>query len=594
MRLPPFLAVRDSASAPDGAPHQGRRSFLRQLGGSAALAAGALGATGCRSTDAQRGALAQASFLHGVASGDPLTDRIILWTRVTPFDARDERPIAVHWQLASDRAMLRVLASGELETGPERDYTVKVDALGLQPGHTYFYRFSAGALHSPVGRTKTLPAPDVAEVKLAVFSCANYPAGYFNVYAAAAEHSDVDAALHIGDYIYEYDSTGYACGKAKELGRVSQPANLLLVLDDYRRRYAQYRSDPDLQAIHALLPFIVVWDDHEFADDAWRDGAAEHRPAREGPFALRRAAAMRAYHEWMPLRAPDPSNQALIYRSFDFGKVLSLHMLDTRIIGRDQQLDMDSYYDAEQCFDAAKYRADVASPRRQMMGAQQLEWLENSVASSPAKWQVLGQQVLMARMEYPLPVAMGELSCAAYCALQTQAASDPDALSADQHAQLGAPRLPCYLDSWDGYQGERARVFALMRRHAKDLVVLAGDTHNAWASDLYDDAGHPVGVEFAGPSVSSPGMECSHPGEDHAGVARMMEQLIGPLYYAQTSARGFMLVTASAEQVRCDWHFVDTVTERRFRSACERSLRVLPGQKRISELASLDSLASAA
>lgn len=557
-------------------PQLRRRRFLRQIGGGAALGAGGLALAACSSTvglsDAE-----DAAFLHGVASGDPQSDRIILWTRITPRAPQEEREFEVQWQLASDAEMHHIVARGSVSTGAAQDFTVKVDATGLAPGHSYFYRFSTLAAKSPIGRTKTLPRHDVKQVRLAVFSCANYPAGYFNVYADAAKRDDLDVALHIGDYIYEYESTGYACANAAALGRLSEPRNALLALDDYRRRYAQYRSDPDLQALHASLAFISVWDDHEFADDAWRDGSVDHKSTRCGPFSLRKAAAIQAYHEWMPIRAPRADTPELIYRSFDFGKLVSLHMLDTRIIGRDQQLMMSSYYDENEDFDTDKFRRDVASPRRQMMGRQQMAWLERQVAASKARWQILGQQVLMARMEYPLPVALADISCASYAALKERAHAAPASLTAEERDCLAQPTLPCYLDSWDGYQNDREQVFAMMRRHRRNLVVLAGDTHNAWASDLHDDAGRQIGVEFATASVSSPGLEGAYPKRAPDEVARMYEQVIGPLYYAQTSKRGYMVITATDGEVRSDWRFVDTVFKRAYSASTERSLRTLPG-----------------
>ncbi|MGZ5801396.1 MAG: alkaline phosphatase D family protein, partial [Burkholderiaceae bacterium] len=469
MRLPPFLTEKESLMDHADASRLKRRRFLRQACSSTLLATAGIGITGCRSTGANWNEPVTASFLHGVASGDPLTDRIILWTRVTPHDPDEDRDVIVHWQIALDKNMQNIVVMGDITTGPDHDYTVKVDAAGLQAGKIYFYRFSAGTAHSPIGRTKTLPSTDAAQIKLAVFSCSNYPAGYFNVYADAAKQDSLDAALHIGDYIYEYESTGYACDHAKELGRISDPENLLLVLNDYRRRYAQYRTDPDLQAVHAHLPFIPVWDDHEFADDAWRDGSADHKPTMEGPFSLRKASAIRAYHEWMPIRLPDPHNPEKIYRSFDFGKLVSLHMLDTRMIGRDQQLMMSSYYDENEEFDEKKYRADIASPHRQMMGEEQIAWLERSVRNSKAAWQIIGQQVLMARMEYPLPIAMGEISCADYAKLKEQAQHGKIGLTPQQQSCLAAPMLPCYLDSWDGYQNDREKLFSIMRRHNKNM-----------------------------------------------------------------------------------------------------------------------------
>jgi alkaline phosphatase D len=557
---------------------EGRRTFIRQMAASTAL----LTVAGCTSTAGSVGDSGTAGFRHGVASGDPLSDRVILWTRVTPARSGE---LEVRWQLATDPAMQQVIAHGSVVTSAQKDYTVKVDPAGLLPGHVYYYQFAVDGEKSVVGRTKTLARGDARQVRLAVFSCSNYPAGYFNVYADAARQDDIDAALHIGDYIYEYESTGYACGNAEALGRVSEPRELLLRTDDYRRRYAQYRSDPDLQAVHAAMPFITVWDDHEIADDTWRDGSVDHKASKYGPFELRKLAALTAYHEWMPIRVPDASAPDKIYRSFDFGGIVSLHMLDTRLIARDQQLMMSSYYDERKHFDAEKYKQDVCSPRRQMIGREQMAWLEGQVSRSNARWQMLGQQVLMARMEYPTAVVMGECSSTDYSALKKRAAADPSCVTPKEQRWLSSATLPCYLDSWDGYQADREQVFEMMQKHRKNLVVLAGDTHNAWASDLRDAHGKQVGVEFATASVTSPGMEGAYPDRDPEDVASMMVDLIEPLYYAQTSKRGYMVITASHEQVRCDWRFVDTVFKHEFTASTDRSLRVLagPGNRRLEE-----------
>jgi alkaline phosphatase D len=565
-------------------PHiPGRRGFIRQVAGTALLGAGL---SACSST-ANHGDHGEGGdytgptrFAHGVASGDPLTDRVILWTRVTPGQdggADSGGEIAVRWQLATDAAMQSVVATGSVATSARQDFTLKVDAAGLLPGHVYYYQFEAAAIKSPVGRTKTLPRADVRQVKLAVFSCSNYPFGFFTEYADAALQDDIDAALHLGDYIYEYESTGYGAAQGKQLDRVSEPRDVLLRLEDYRRRYAQYRSDPDLQAVHAAMPFIAVWDDHEVADDTWRDGSLDHKAGVHGPFRLRKLAAATAYHEWLPIRTPDPAALDKIYRSFDFGGIVSLHMLDTRVVGRDQQLMMSSYFDADKQFDEARYRKDEYAPQRQMMGAGQMAWLERQVAQSTARWQMLGQQVLMARMEYPRAVLMGECNTTAYTALKRRVAADPGCANEKEQRWLTAPSLPCYLDSWDGYQSERERLFAIMATHRKNLVVLAGDTHNAWASDLFDASGRQAGVEFATAGVTSPGMEGGYPDRDPDDVAAMMVEMIAPLYYAQTSKRGYLIVTASHEQVRCDFRFVDTVMKHEYTAAVERSLRTLPG-----------------
>jgi len=514
-------------------------------------------------------------FEHGVASGDPLQDRVILWTRVTP-QAGWQGSLPVRWTIALDPELNQEVANGIVATSPEHDYTVKVDAAGLQPGRTYYYRFRVGAAVSPVGRTRTLPGPDARQVRLAAFCCSNYPAGFFNVYADAARRDDLDAVLHLGDYIYEYGQGGYGTGHAAELGRMPQPTAELMSLEDYRARYAQYRQDPALQALHAAVPFITVWDDHEFTDDTWRGGAPGHDDSKL-PFADRRIAAARAYFEWLPIRQPDPLEPLRIYRSFEFGRVLSLHMLDTRVIGRDRQVDSDNYTD----FDA--YLADLNDPSRQMLGRDQLAWLDAQVAASGARWQVLGQQVLMGRMEHAECVVKGEFSMEELQTLRELQRAVPERLTAAQNAALAARTLPYYDDSWDGYPAERERVFDLMRGRGKNLVVLSGDSHNAWASELFDAQGRRVGVEFAAPSVSSPGLEACYPELTPMDVAAMYRAMIPTLRYAETSRRGYLVLTATAQDLHVDYHFVDRTDHTDFTAALGQRLRVLPGpqQRRI-------------
>jgi alkaline phosphatase D len=356
-----------------------RRQFVRSIT-VGALAVSAAGLTGCGSdSDA-----IPVSFLHGVASGDPLSDRVILWTRLTVASTTAEIP--VEWELSGEATFDSIVAKGVAATGSDRDFTVKVDATGLTPGTQYFYRFRAYSDLSPVGKTRTLPGAGVAQVKLAVFSCSNYPAGYFNAYAEAAKRSDFDAALHLGDYIDEYAATGYASANAAALGRVSLPATEIISLADYRVRYAQYRTDPDLQALHAAAPMIAVWDDHEIANDTYITGAENHQPATEGDFAVRKAAALQAYHEWMPTRVAQADT---IYRSFDFGNLLSLHMLDTRIVGREKQLDYANFFKTTG-FDGSGFTAAVGSPTRQLLGSAQVSWLQQKMTTSTATWQVLG------------------------------------------------------------------------------------------------------------------------------------------------------------------------------------------------------------
>jgi alkaline phosphatase D len=321
----------------------------------------------------------------------------MLWTRITP-PAGHQADIPVQWELASDAAFASIVARGESSATAARDFTVKVDAAGLKPATVYHFRFRAHGVTSAAARTRTLPTGSVAQVRLAVFSCANYPAGYFNVYADAARRSDLDATVHLGDYIYEYARGGYASAQAEAMGRLVNPAGEILSLADYRERHAQYKSDADLQALHAAAPMIAIWDDHEFANDTWSAGAENHQPG-EGDFAMRKAAAMQAYHEWMPTRT---ASAELIYRSFDFGDLVSLHMLDTRVIGRDKQLDYADFMTSAG-IDSAGFTTAMANPSRQLLGQTQTQWLQQQMAASRATWQVLGQQVLMGRMNIPAP-----------------------------------------------------------------------------------------------------------------------------------------------------------------------------------------------
>ncbi len=539
-----------------------RRQFIRDVTLGTAAVGAAMVLPACGGGGDER----QIEFRHGVASGDPQGDRVILWTRATPTDAASQGSLRLRYEVASDAAFASIVRSGDITTGPERDYTAKVDVTGLSPATTYHYRFRFGSdTVSPVGRTRTLPAGAVTQVRMAVFSCSNYPAGYFNAYAAAAMMNDIDVAVHLGDYIYEYARGEYPTADKEVASRQSEPAGEILALADYRTRHAQYKTDPDLQALHAALPMIAVWDDHEIANDTYRTGAENHTEGGEGSFAARRAAALRAYHEWMPTRLTDPAAPDRIYRSFQFGNLVSLHMLDTRLIGRDRQLTLQEY--------AAGAAAD---PNRQLLGADQTAWLNAQLSASTATWQVLGQQVLMGRMEIPLSVAQAP-TAANVTAFLTAKATPAELRTAEQQALVAQPRIPYNLDAWDGYPVARETVLGAVQALDRNLVVLAGDTHNAWASDLTDLQGRRVGVEFATPSVTSPGFEAYLADIPPAQLSAAFPELVDPLVYCDTSRRGFMVVTATAEQVRCDWYYVAGITTRQATASLGQSLRVLPG-----------------
>ncbi|XOV80549.1 MAG: alkaline phosphatase D family protein [Aestuariibacter sp.] len=536
---------------------------------------------------------APVSFSHGVASGDPLQDAVILWTRVTPSEADFSGAVNVAWQLATDEQFSDIVTSGSANVSSDSDYTLKVDAIGLLDNTTYYYRFSSGDQVSPVGKTKTLPSGMVSSVKLAVMSCSNYPAGYFNVYDMAAHQNNLDAVLHLGDYIYEYARDGYASDNADALGRVVQPETEIFSLADYRTRYAQYRSDASLQKLHRNVPFIVVWDDHEVANDAYKDGAENHDES-EGDYEARKLAALQAYFEWLPIRPVVENDNEIINRRFSFGDLVDLHMLDTRLIGRDQQLDFANYIDsATGALNAAQFTADVSDVNRTLLGTEQAQWLLSGLATSTATWQVLGQQVLMGRMLLPAAIATQQLSISQFAELATLAqlaarlqAGDPTLTQAEidfvltNQAQLTPevlallqlPNIPYNLDAWDGYAYERELILGTAKQLGKNLVVVAGDTHNGWANNLRDINGDIVGVEFATPSVSSPGLKEVLGVSDaevtatEAGVVQLVEDL----QYFNIAERGFMMLEFTAEKVRTTWLYANTISSTDYYEKTER------------------------
>lgn len=566
-----------------------RRDFLAMSAKGVGVAVISYGLMGCSDSDDVQSVPAQ--FLHGIASGDPASDAVIFWTRVTP---ESEGDVKVSWQVATDAAFAQLVTTGEMVTNANRDYTVKIDARGLRAGKNYFYRFMTGGKTSEVGKTCTLPEGDVSSVKLAVMSCANFPAGYFNAYELAAAQDDLDAVVHLGDYIYEYARGGYASEHAAELGREVLPANELLSLSDYRTRYGQYRTDTSLQKLHAKVPFITVWDDHEVANDTWRDGAENHNEG-EGDFSARKEAALQAYFEWLPIRPWREGNHEEIYRSFSYGNLVDLHMLDTRVLARDKPLDYADYMDVTTgTFDGERFRTDVTSTSRTLLGLTQLLWLQGTLLQATGKWQVLGQQILMGKMSLPAAIATQQMSIPQFAMLgglaklaARAAAGDPTLtaqelqyLQANQAlltpeviALLQLPSIPYNLDAWDGYAYEREVILGTAKSKNHNLVVIAGDTHNAWANELNDVNGDTVGVEFATSSVSSPGLEyyLNLPAEQIPATEAAIVELVADLKYANLKDRGFMTLTFTADAVRSDWHYVDTILSKDFQAATARS-----------------------
>jgi alkaline phosphatase D len=476
-------------------------------------------------------------FRHGVASGDPLTDRVILWTRTTPGTGAARDTIRVRWRIADDERLTRIVAQGTASTSPGRDFTVKVDASGLQPGRTYFYAFDALGEQSPVGRTKTLPGSGADRLRLASVSCSNYPAGFFNPYRCIANRSDLDLVVHLGDYIYEFADGVYGAGAA--LDRIPMPAGEAVTLEEYRQRYATYRSDIDLQDVHRLHPFIAVWDDHEIANDASVTGAPAHT-TKHGIWAVRRNAAYRAYLEWLPVRETSRSDVRL-YRSFRFGGLADLIMLDTRGL-RDAQV-------AGTDIDA------LADPKRSLLGTAQEAWFSARMRDSQragTAWRLLGQQILFAPLSIP------------GIAVQNT-------------------------DVWDGYPAARRRVFDLLaREQIADVAILTGDVHSSWAMDVPRPDGRyesrsgagSVAVELVTPAVSSPPMFASAALKERASLLRLAAPHIK---YLEGERQGYVLVDLTRDRLQADWYHVPTVAERTEREqkaaswVCERgSMRLAP------------------
>lgn len=572
-----------------------RREAFRLVFGAAAAAAM------LPSLSAMAGTPTQPVFAHGVASGDPLTTSVIIWTRITPVNPR--RSIEVVWTVAANSDMTGVIATGNRVTNAARDFTVKVNASGLQPGTTYYYQFATvdGAVLSPIGTTRTLPAADsTASFSLLVFSCTNYEKGYFNAYAEAAKEPGIFGALHLGDYLYEYGPAGYitpalAAGVASEPRAAElSPKAEATTLDAYRLRHALYKTDPNLQSLHAAMPWITIYDDHESANDSWTGGAENHQPATEGPWKAREKAALQAYYEWMPLRDPvgriylDPvtDNPTGLYRSFVFGRVARLVMLDTRLAGRDEQLGTAALLAAY----ASPATADVVSGRfRSLMGSVQEQWVDDQLSKRGQTWQLIGNQTLCYYQNAPdyqnFPLFDAPTKAAISGALDSLFGAGAGALFASLGAS-GGPN-PTSADSWTGYPTARARFNASLAK-AKNPVVLSGDSHNAWAANLRSSGGQALGVEFGGASVTSPGLEqyfFQLPAAAVGGLATYSSATRSPtdkLVYADTSHRGYLRVDVSQTKLTTTYVTVDTVFSTGYTATRAKIFDVVPGEKHIA------------
>nr|WP_310523502.1 alkaline phosphatase D family protein [Polymorphobacter sp.] len=508
------------------------------------------------------GLWADKGFTHGVASGDPGPDSIKLWTRYAATDGRD---VVLKVEVATDYGFSTIIARVEAIAGPATWGTAQARLTGLPPGGWLFYRFTApDGSTSPIGRTRTLPSGPLSRFNIAVFSCANKPFGWFNAYAHAAARDDIDLVVHLGDYLYEYMRGIYPNAAETLPGRDIEPGNEMVRLDDYRQRYASYRVDPGLQELHRLFPMISIWDDHEFANDTWKKGAENHQ-ADEGDWAARKATAMQVHAEWLP--GPDR-----IWQRYDIGNLVSLITLDTRAEGRDQQLDLGAgLKDGKPGLTAFK-DGPWSDKNRTLLGTEQEKWFADTLKASVKsgqKWQLVAQQIVMGNIFTP----KGAVSWLA-----------PDAGKRAQGfvnggilaAQAG---IPGNMDSWGGYPQARKRLLKAAQAANADMVVISGDSHNAWAFNL-DESGKPAGVEFAGQSVTSPGYEsalAADPALIRAGLVAANPEMT----WCDTSRRGYLTVAFTPETARCDWVFMSTIRDRTLTTTTPQAATVQRGKRKM-------------
>jgi alkaline phosphatase D len=545
---------RPRQTPPAPRPGTNRRDFFKRSGSAAVAVVAAAPLLPMAAEAAPK-----IEFLHGVASGDPLADRVILWTRVTPL-VPDER-LQLSYTIARDPDLLDVVQTATVRTDIGRDYTVKVDVQGLQPGTTYYYRFQYKKSISPVGRTRTLPVGSIEHLRIAVASCSNFASGYFNAYRRIAERQDLDLVLHLGDYLYEYGSGQY--GSLRPL----EPAHEIVTLEDYRQRHAQYKRDADSQEMLRQHPLVAIWDDHETANDAWQGGAENHQGDTEGTWPARVTAALQAYYEWMPVREVDRKNPRRENRRFVLGDLVDLFMLEERLNARSQQLPATIVTPFGLAF---AQNGEFLNPDRGLLGAKEEAWLVKGLRQSSARWKVLGQGVMFA---------------------QLKAVGAPNALGGGLYLNP---------DQWDGYLPARDRLYAAVKGSdggpaVNNLVVLTGDIHSSWASDLTQDPNNPdvvsggynpatgegsLAVEFVGTSVTSPAFD------DPLGETAAYLRSQNPHFkYIDFNKRGYMLLDVTHQRVVCEWWHLNTVSAPDAGQSLAVAYQVLDGDQHLTPAA---------
>lgn len=512
-----------------------RRQFIKAASGLAA-GSGALALSSCSSPTLTPLGAELLVFKFGVASGDPMSDRVILWTHISLPDNQAGSPAAVTWKVATDPQMSNIVRSSDdnqdssqpTTTDGVRDYTYKVDVTGLSPATSYYYQFESLGQTSAIGRTRTAPSGDSEQLRFAVCSCSKYHHGFWNSYRHIAERTDLDAVIHLGDYIYEEGMKNSAVP-----GREFAPDIEVYSLAEYRQRHALFKSDPDLQEAHRQHPFITVWDDHEVADNAYNTGAHRHDESNpdHGTWADRKLAATRSYDEWMPIRTVDRENLEKIYRVLRYGNLLDLILIDARLIGRTEEIEGFTNSDPPAPGDPC----EASDPNRSILGATQRDWFLQELSDSTATWRVIGNQVMLA---------------------QLYAGSHPNVAVCGGGAVLNS-------DQWDGYRADQETVMAhLLDNNINNNVVLTGDIHSSWACELTPDtdtygtpAGSTVGVEFICPGITS------NPNSTLQQFEAVLTSSNAHIKYLDTAKRGYFLLNVTTERAQAEWNYVETLLE---------------------------------
>jgi len=479
-------------------------------------------------------------FAFGVASGDPTANSVVLWTKIN-WNYTTE--VQVQWEIAEDTLMQQTVARGVYMAQPSTAFTVKLLVGDLKPGKHYFYRFVAKDQTSPIGRTKTAPTDAAKQLQFAVVSCNNYQHGYFNAYRLIANRADIDAVIHLGDYIYEYGVN--RSGKKPQI-RDHIPTYEILTLRDYRSRYAQYRLDEDLQEAHRLHPFIAIWDDHEFANNTYKNGAQNHQQ-NEGDWEERKQRARQVYFEWMPVTDNDSLS---IIRRLNYGRLAEVYMLDGRVEGRDKQMD---------------HPAELANAdsNRTMIGNAQADWLINGLKMSTSKWKVLGNQVMFSEL--------------------------------DMHSL--SKKYARNVDAWDGYPHERDMIMDEMYAAGlKNVIVLTGDIHTSFGFDLVRKPQNKksynrrtgkgvIGVEIVTPSISSSNLDerIARPLAKLAGSLVKNKRFNPHLKYTNVVDHGFVLLCLTEERMVAEWIYCKTVKQPTQEQRKSKSYQTVYNQNRLTK-----------